>query len=124
MGEMNYHLQDTLQKGFFTVNPNFQSEIDSKHYETLFLTNGLNTTLKDRILTSIREANSVVKLCSFIVTDEEIVNEILLKVQDPNIAVFLLTQLDQKKLKNIFNNYKWILLIIHNQLIMIIRNIR
>ena len=102
MGEMNYHLQDTLQKGFFTVNPNFQSEIDSKHYETLFLTNGLNTTLKDRILTSIREANSVVKLCSFIVTDEEIVNEILLKVQDPNIAVFLLTQLDQKKLKNIF----------------------
>jgi len=32
--------------------------------------------------------------------------------------------MQQKKLKNIFNNYKWILLIIHNQLIMIIRNIR
>jgi len=32
--------------------------------------------------------------------------------------------MQQKKLKNIFNNYKWFLLIIHNQLIMITRNIR
>ena len=102
MMEMNYQLKDTLQKGFFTVNSNFQSVIDANHYETLFLTNGSNTTLKDRILRAIREAKSVVKLCSFILTDEEIVNEILLKVQDPNIAVFLLTQLDQKKLTNNF----------------------
>lgn len=102
MREMNYQLNDTLQKGFFTVNSNFQSIYDSNHYTNLFLTNGSNTTLKDRILKAVREAKSVVKLCSFIVTDEEIVNEILLKVQDPNIAVFLLTQLDQKKLTNKF----------------------
>lgn len=102
MREMNYQLKDTLQKGFFTVNSNFQSVIDENHYETLFLTNGSNTTLKDRILSAIREAKSVVKLCSFIVTDVEIVNEILRKAQDPNIAVFLLTQLDQKKLINNF----------------------
>ncbi|MDN5479166.1 MAG: phospholipase D-like domain-containing protein [Chryseobacterium sp.] len=99
---MNYQQNDTLQKGFFTVNPEFQSIFESNHYETLFLTNNSNITLKNRILTAIREAKSVVKLCSFIVTDEEIVNEILLKVQDPNIAVFLLTQLDQRKLTNNF----------------------
>ncbi len=102
MKEINYQLEDTLQKGFFTVNGNFQHGVNANQYETLFLTNGSNTTLKDRILSAISEAKSVVKLCSFIVTDDEIVNEILRKAQDPNIAVFLLTQLDQKKLINNF----------------------
>ena len=102
MKEINYQLEDTLQKGVFIMDQESDNTFGPKYYDTLFITNGTNTTLKDKIITAIRDAESVVKLCSFIVTDQEIVGEILNKIKDSNIAVFLLTQLDKKKLTNQF----------------------
>ena len=56
--------------------------------------------LKNEILRIINEATTVLKICSFIITDKEISNAILNKAKQNQIAIFVLTQLDKDKLKN------------------------
>lgn len=100
MSELNYELNDILKKGFFTINHEHDQNYRATVGPTIFLNNGTIITLKEVILQMIQEAKSVIKLCSFILTDDEIVAEIIKKSKDPNVSIFFLTQLDKKKLTN------------------------
>lgn len=91
---------DTLNTGVFVINNDRTEFRPFNYYSTLFLTQEGNTSLKNEILHIINEATSVLKICSFIITDKEIFNAILNKAKESQIAVFVLTQLDQDKLKN------------------------
>lgn len=91
---------DTLNNGFFVINNNKKDFSSFTHYNDLFLTQEGNIALKNEILKIINEARSVLKICSFIITDKEIFNAILKKAKESQIAVFVLTQLNQDKLKN------------------------
>src|SRR5690606_514908 len=69
-------------------------------YSSIYLTQESNVALKNEILRIINEATSVLKICSFIITDKEIFNAILNKAKETQVAIFLLTQLDSTKLQN------------------------
>ncbi|MBL7880989.1 MAG: phosphatidylserine/phosphatidylglycerophosphate/cardiolipin synthase family protein [Chryseobacterium gambrini] len=99
MGEMIFSTNDILKKGFFIVNSNYKQS-EANFYENLFLTHKENCTLKDRIIATIREAEKVIKICSFVITDNEIVSEIIEKAKNPNFAIFILTMLDKNRLTN------------------------
>jgi phosphatidylserine/phosphatidylglycerophosphate/cardiolipin synthase-like enzyme len=66
----------------------------------IFLTQKGNTSLKQEILKLIRDAKQVLKICSFIITDKQIYESLLHKAKERKVAIFILTQLDQSKLKN------------------------
>lgn len=66
----------------------------------IFLTQKGNTSLKQEIIKLISEAKHVLKICSFIITDKQIYESLLHKVKERKVAIFILTQLDQSKLKN------------------------
>lgn len=68
---------DTLNTGVFVINNDRNEFHPFNHYNELFLTQEGNTTLKTEILKIIKEASTVLKICSFIITDKEIFNEIL-----------------------------------------------
>ena len=91
---------DILNTGVFIINNDRKDFHPFNHYNSLFLTQEGNSSLKKEILRIINEATSVLKICSFIITDKEIFNAILNKAKESQIAVFVLTQLDQDKLKN------------------------
>jgi phosphatidylserine/phosphatidylglycerophosphate/cardiolipin synthase-like enzyme len=91
---------DTLKTGVFVINNDRAAFHTFNYYETLFLTQDGNSSLKKEILHIINKATSVLKICSFIITDNEIFNAILNKAKESQIAIFVLTQLDQDKLKN------------------------
>lgn len=66
----------------------------------IFLTQKNNTSLKREILKLITNAKEVIKICSFIITDKEIYGALLTRAKERRVAIFILTQLDQNKLKN------------------------
>ena len=68
-----------------------------KERDDFFVTLAENSSLKGEIIELIRNAKSSIKLCSFIITDKSIFEEIQKVVNSKNVAVFILTQLDQKK---------------------------
>lgn len=70
-----------------------------KQSRNIFLTQQGNVSLKEEILKLITNAKSVIKICSFIITDKEIYEAILSKSRNSDVAIFILTQLDEKKLK-------------------------
>lgn len=94
---------DYLNTGIFIINDNRRELNPFEHYSELFLTQEGNASLKNEILNIIKGASSVLKICSFIITDNEIFNAILNKAKESQIAIFILTQLDQDKLKNILS---------------------
>lgn len=96
----NYNLNDRLGKGYFILNNNYNNNYQWKVYDNIFLTNGENNSLKTQLISLIRNSTTVVKLCSFIITDMEIVDEIINKVKNSDVAIFILTQLDNSKLTN------------------------
>lgn len=55
------------------------------------------TELKSAILNLIDNAQECIKLCTFILTDYEIVKALLKKIESSDIALFILTQLDSSK---------------------------
>jgi phosphatidylserine/phosphatidylglycerophosphate/cardiolipin synthase-like enzyme len=91
---------DNLHSGFFILNTLREELHPLKHYNNLFLTQEGNMLLKKEILKIIDEAKSVLKLCSFIITDKEIYNAIIEKAKNKQVAIFILTQLDEEKLRN------------------------
>jgi len=91
---------DTLNSGVFVINNKRADYYPFVHYKNIFLTQEENATLKNEILKIINEAKSVLKICSFILTDKEIFNAILTKAKETQVAIFILTQLDPVKLEN------------------------
>ncbi|OJX36630.1 MAG: hypothetical protein BGO87_12585 [Flavobacteriia bacterium 40-80] len=91
---------DTLNSGVFVLNESKAEFTPFLDYETIFLTQEGNVTLKNEILKIIGEATSVLKVCSFIITDQEIFSAILNKAKETQVALFILTQLDPTKLEN------------------------
>lgn len=91
---------DILNTGVFVINNDRKDFHPFNHYNSLFLTQEGNSSLKNEILRIINEATTVLKICSFIITDKEIFNAILNKAKQNQIAIFVLTQLDKDKLKN------------------------
>jgi phosphatidylserine/phosphatidylglycerophosphate/cardiolipin synthase-like enzyme len=91
---------DTLRSGVFVLNNDRKEFYPFLHYQNIFLTQVENISLKNEILKIISEANSVLKICSFIITDIEIFNAILTKAKQSQVAIFILTQLDPEKLEN------------------------
>ena len=91
---------DTLNSGVFVINNDRKEIYPFLQYGNLFLTQEGNNALKLEILKMIAEAKSVLKICSFIITDKEIFNAILTKAKETQVAIFILTQLDPAKLEN------------------------
>lgn len=91
---------DTLSSGVFVKNNDRKEFYPFLHYQNIFLTQEENSSLKNEILKIISEAKSVLKICSFIITDREIFNAILTKAKQSQVAIFILTQLDPAKLEN------------------------
>lgn len=99
---------DTLNSGVFVINNEREDFYPFYHYENIFLTQEENITLKNEILKIIHESKTVLKICSFIITDKEIFNAILAKAKETQIAIFILTQLDPAKLENSFSLFDFI----------------
>lgn len=58
--------------------------------------------LKREIIQCIESAENCLKICSFIITDEDIINSLLEKLKTSDVAVFILTQLDKTKFSSSF----------------------
>jgi len=86
---------DTFQGAYFICNPNQSDESFALDDKLLITDHRLQ--LKKYIIKKIQEAKHSVKLCSFILTDEEIVVELCKAISQRHIAVFVLTQLDDSK---------------------------
>ena len=94
---------DIFDSGAFILNENRAPYFPFPNSSTIFLTQEDNSSLKEEILKLINESQEVLKICSFIITDKEIFDTILAKAANVNVSVFVLTQLDQSKLKNSFS---------------------
>ncbi|WP_419486718.1 phospholipase D family protein [Chryseobacterium bernardetii] len=91
---------DVLNTGFFVLNKNKIDYNPFLAYKSIFLTQENNVALKNEILDIIQKATSVLKICSFIITDKEIFTAVLNKAKETQVAIFILTQLDSTKLEN------------------------
>lgn len=91
---------DILNSGVFILNENKREFSPFLGYRNIYITQENNVALKNEILRIINEAKSVLKICSFIITDKEIFNSILNKAKETQVAIFILTQLDSTKLEN------------------------
>ena len=101
--EINIKHTDYFGSGKYILNEEkvpFTVFQDSKE---IFLTQEDSFRLKNEILNLIEEAQEVIKICSFIITDKDVYNALLNKAQNSNVAIFVLTQLDQRKLTNIYS---------------------
>jgi phosphatidylserine/phosphatidylglycerophosphate/cardiolipin synthase-like enzyme len=98
--ELNLKDTDSLNSGVFVINDNRTEFGPFVNYKEVYLTQEGNAALKNEVLEIIREAKSVLKICSFIITDEEVFTAILTKAKETQVAVFILTQLDPAKLEN------------------------
>ncbi|MBO3097850.1 phospholipase D-like domain-containing protein [Gelidibacter pelagius] len=85
-----------FQGGYFVLNENRD---DSEWIEKtdLFVTLPYINSIKDELISLIRNSSFSIKLCSFILTDQDIYLEIEQILNNTNVAVFILTQLDDSK---------------------------
>ena len=88
--------KEIFEGGYFILNDN-KTDNDLGECPNLLFTLDGCPRIKNHIIKLIRNATKVIKLCSFIISDEEIANELFEKCKNTNVAVFLLTQLDDKK---------------------------
>lgn len=88
--------KEIFEGGYFVLNDNKTENYLEEYPNLLFTLDGC-PQIKNHIIKLIRNAVKVIKLCSFIISDEEIANELFEKCKNTNVAVFLLTQLDDKK---------------------------
>ena len=98
---INIKHTDNLETGAFISNENAETYKNYPKSETIFITQNNNVRLKEEIITIINNSMTVLKICSFIITDKEIFDLILEKATSTNIAIFILTQLDKSKLNNL-----------------------
>lgn len=82
--------------GYFVLN---QDRIDVPwiHKKDFFVTLPYEQSIKNAIINLIRNAETSIKICSFIISDKDIYEEIEKVLEKYNVAVFLLTQLDDSK---------------------------
>lgn len=99
--EVNIKHIDQFSSGAYILNSNAEAYSPFKQTGSIFLTQENNNSLKEEILKLINQSKDVLKICSFIITDNEIFEAILNKAQSSNISIFVLTQLDQDKLTNL-----------------------
>lgn len=98
--EINIKHTDTFDSGAFILNKNRLPYFPYKELSSIFLTQEENNSLKIEILNLIAKSKEVLKICSFILTDKQVYDALLNKVQTSDTAIFILTQLDQSKLLN------------------------
>lgn len=91
---------EKFSQGAFTLNESSVAYSPFPDCSSIFLTQQGNTALRNEILRLISESCEVIKICSFIITDRDIYEAILNKAKSSNTAIFILTQLDQEKLKD------------------------
>lgn len=89
---------DKFSTGVFLLNENRKEYVPFKETKYLFLTQENNCSLKDEIISIIKQSTKVLKICSFIVTDKEVFQALMEKAKENSVAIFILTQLDQNKL--------------------------
>jgi len=82
--------------GYFVLNQN-KIEIPWIQKKDFFVTLPSEQSIKEAIIDLIRNAETSIKICSFIITDKDIYEEIEKVLEKYNVAVFLLTQLDDSK---------------------------
>lgn len=99
---------DILNTGVFVLNKNKVDYTPFSDYKSIFLTQEDNVALKNEILDIIQKATSVLKICSFIITDKEIFTAVLNKAKETQVAIFILTQLDSTKLENSLSLFDFI----------------
>jgi hypothetical protein len=92
---------DNLDVGAFIINQNAVTYNSYQENKSIYLTQNSNVRLKEEIINIIQSSKDVLKICSFIITDKEIFDLILDKAQNSNVSIFILTQLDSSKLKNL-----------------------
>jgi hypothetical protein len=91
---------DTFTNGAFIINPGQDTFARFRDNSLVYLTQENNDGLRRQILHLIEQSQVVLKICSFILTDKEVFNAILNKAKQHTVAIFILTQLDDSKLKN------------------------
>jgi len=92
--------QNKFDIGAFILNESFQNKEPFKKNPNLFLTQKGNEGIKQEILKLIHGSTKSLKICSFIINDGEIFEALLTKAQEYRTAIFILTQLDERKIIN------------------------
>lgn len=93
------HTDDFQQWSFIRSPKQTKDWISSEH---LFVTLDGKAEIKETILSGIRASKSCIKICSFILTDEDVINELFKKLDSSDVAIFILTQLDGSKFSSSF----------------------
>lgn len=90
------HNQGYFDGGYFILNPNRVNE-PWKCINDFYVTLPYEHSIKKEILNLIKDTRSCLKICSFILTDKDIFGEIESILEEYEVAVFILTQLDESK---------------------------
>lgn len=91
---------DNFQQWSFIRSP--KQIVDWLNSKYLFVTLNNTSELKEKIISGIRGAESCIKICSFILTDKDVINELFKKLDSSDVAIFILTQLDDSKFSSSF----------------------
>ncbi len=88
---------DQIDSGFFVKRSAITPSAMFDGQNVLFLTQENNPALKIKIIDLILSSKKYLKICSFLITDDEILDTILKKAKEQTVAIFILTQLDESK---------------------------
>lgn len=107
---MNLDVKDTdiLNQGAFFSTESQQSIYNFYDYESIYCTHKEDKRLKNEIIKIIDSAETVLKICSFIITDDEVFDLLIDKATSTDVIIFILTQFDAKKMMNISDNLDFI----------------
>src|SRR6185437_1079792 len=90
--------QDHFEQGLFILRSHRAPYVPFVNNHGLVLTQRDKPSLKNRVLGLIEGSKQVLKICSFIITDQDIFDSLLQKARTTRVAIFILTQLDPSKL--------------------------
>lgn len=93
--------EGTFKGGYFILNPKREASNWSQDKNILF-TSADEKSLKDQLVHLIKKSKESIKICSFILTDADILKELLEVLETGKVAVFLITQLDESKFSTSF----------------------
>jgi len=93
---MSIDNKGNFQGGYFVVNQNRKNILWNQQND-FFVTLPYEQSIKSEVIKLIRESRKSIKICSFILTDKEILKEIERALDNYKVAVFILTQLDDSK---------------------------
>ncbi len=99
---------DFLNQGAFISIESQQSTYNFYDYESIYCTHKEDKRLKNEIIEIIESAETVLKICSFIITDDEIFEVLIDKATSTDVVIFILTQFDAKKMTSRSDNLDFI----------------